>query len=79
MKRGKQKMQATPIPFEIEYPEEAQTLMTICKERGKRKYGNGKRLKPMFLGAEPIKAGTKIGRNDPCPCGSEKKFKKCCG
>jgi preprotein translocase subunit SecA len=21
----------------------------------------------------------KIGRNDPCPCGSEKKFKKCCG
>lgn len=22
---------------------------------------------------------TKIGRNDPCPCGSAKKFKKCCG
>ena len=22
---------------------------------------------------------TKIGRNDPCPCGSGKKFKKCCG
>jgi len=22
--------------------------------------------------------GTKIGRNDPCPCGSSKKFKKCC-
>ena len=21
----------------------------------------------------------KIGRNDPCPCGSEKKYKKCCG
>lgn len=21
---------------------------------------------------------TKIGRNDPCPCGSSKKFKKCC-
>jgi SWIM/SEC-C metal-binding protein len=21
----------------------------------------------------------KIGRNDPCPCGSGKKFKKCCG
>ncbi len=20
----------------------------------------------------------KVGRNDPCPCGSEKKFKKCC-
>ncbi|MEO5567114.1 MAG: SEC-C metal-binding domain-containing protein [Gemmatimonadaceae bacterium] len=22
---------------------------------------------------------SKIGRNDPCPCGSEKKFKQCCG
>ncbi|WP_342344545.1 SEC-C metal-binding domain-containing protein [Thalassospira tepidiphila] len=21
----------------------------------------------------------KTGRNDPCPCGSGKKFKKCCG
>jgi uncharacterized protein len=24
-------------------------------------------------------AGKKVGRNDPCPCGSGKKFKKCCG
>jgi hypothetical protein len=24
-------------------------------------------------------ASTKIGRNDPCPCGSGKKYKKCCG
>ncbi len=26
----------------------------------------------------PIKS-TKIGRNEPCPCGSQKKYKKCCG
>jgi hypothetical protein len=26
----------------------------------------------------PIVNGTKIGRNDPCPCGSGKKYKKCC-
>ena len=25
------------------------------------------------------RAGAKIGRNDVCPCGSEKKYKKCCG
>ncbi len=25
-----------------------------------------------------IRTGLKIGRNDPCPCGSGKKFKKCC-
>jgi hypothetical protein len=26
-----------------------------------------------------IRTGSKVGRNDPCPCGSGKKFKKCCG
>ncbi len=26
-----------------------------------------------------VKKGKKIGRNDPCPCGSGKKYKKCCG
>jgi preprotein translocase subunit SecA len=25
------------------------------------------------------KAGKKVSRNDPCPCGSGKKYKKCCG
>lgn len=28
---------------------------------------------------EPIVKERKIGRNDPCPCGSGKKYKKCCG
>ena len=28
---------------------------------------------------KPIKKGEKVGRNDPCPCGSGKKYKKCCG
>lgn len=27
----------------------------------------------------PIAVGPKAGRNDPCPCGSGKKFKRCCG
>jgi preprotein translocase subunit SecA len=42
--------------------------------------------KPMFFshgGEEPAapkkREGKKVGRNDPCPCGSGKKFKKCCG
>jgi len=26
-----------------------------------------------------VRAGPKVGRNDPCPCGSGKKYKKCCG
>jgi uncharacterized protein YecA (UPF0149 family) len=27
----------------------------------------------------PQNASRKIGRNDPCPCGSSLKFKRCCG
>lgn len=30
-------------------------------------------LRPSFMSAN------KVGRNDPCPCGSGKKYKKCCG
>jgi uncharacterized protein YchJ len=28
---------------------------------------------------EPIQADQQPGRNDPCPCGSGRKYKKCCG
>jgi len=31
------------------------------------------------LAAQPYRAPPKVGLNDPCPCGSGKKFKKCCG
>ncbi len=27
----------------------------------------------------PVRAVPKVGRNDPCPCGSGKKYKQCCG
>ena len=29
--------------------------------------------------AKPVRVGPKVGRNDPCPCGSGKKYKSCCG
>ncbi|MBR6530302.1 MAG: SEC-C domain-containing protein, partial [Clostridia bacterium] len=29
---------------------------------------------------KPVRTSSaKVGRNDPCPCGSGKKYKKCCG
>jgi preprotein translocase subunit SecA len=34
---------------------------------------------PTPVKREPIKVGPKIGRNDPCPCGSGKKYKNCHG
>jgi hypothetical protein len=35
-------------------------------------------IPPLTLPRQPEKR-QKVGRNDPCPCGSGKKFKKCCG
>ena len=32
-----------------------------------------------FRASRPETRRDKIGRNDPCPCGSDKKFKRCCG
>ncbi len=29
--------------------------------------------------SEPRRSAAKVGRNDPCPCGSGKKYKRCCG
>ena len=29
--------------------------------------------------SEPLRGTSKVGRNEPCPCGSGKKYKRCCG
>lgn len=34
--------------------------------------------KTVRQGPAPIKSQAKVGRNDPCPCGSGKKYKQCC-
>ena len=44
----------------------------FTKERQKELYLEQKKSGTIIKGA-------KIGRNDPCPCGSGKKYKKCCG
>lgn len=44
----------------------------IPEDRRKELYKEQKRSKTVVK-------GEKIGRNDPCPCGSGKKYKKCCG
>ena len=31
-----------------------------------------------WIPQQPVEVGAKVGRNDPCPCGSGKKYKKCC-
>jgi preprotein translocase subunit SecA len=56
-------MRVTPRITE-EAPEEAQNITT---NRGGEE------------AARPLHSGPQTGRNDPCPCGSGKKYKKCCG
>lgn len=47
--------------------------------------GNGRREQPEYAPTEeqhrpePVRVGPKVGRNDPCPCGSGKKYKQCHG
>jgi len=40
---------------------------------------NGSMPPPVPQKTEPVKAEIRIGRNDPCPCGSGKKYKQCHG
>jgi uncharacterized protein YecA (UPF0149 family) len=40
---------------------------------------NGNTFASLHCAAPALRDGPKVGRNDPCPCGSGKKYKKCCG
>ena len=59
------------IRFEDEFPEEAETLMKICSDK---KY----REKIQWDERSVKREVPKVGRNELCPCGSGKKYKKCC-
>ena len=48
---------------------------TFRKHEGKWLFRDGVPVK----GKSVVREGPKVGRNDPCPCGSGKKHKKCCG
>jgi len=37
-----------------------------------------KEYRPGSVGEQTVVKGEQVGRNDPCPCGSGKKYKKCC-
>jgi len=50
-------------------------LAVFEKSAGRWYFKDGEMVKPKQVKRE----APKIGRNDPCPCGSGKKYKKCCG
>ena len=51
----------------------------VGKEKEYQKQLPGDDEGPLPPPVEPIKAEVKPERNDPCTCGSGKKYKKCCG
>jgi SEC-C motif-containing protein len=54
--------------------QEHHEVSSFKKEKGAWYFSTGKAMpKPA------VRAAPKTGRNDPCPCGSNRKFKKCCG
>lgn len=57
----------TPKRFEDEYPNEAALLRTA--------YNEGRKIGRIHISH---RVDPKPGRNDPCPCGSGKKYKRCC-
>lgn len=50
----------------------------LCIESNRGKYGQSIRSDGSVKGTTFKKQYTDVGRNDPCPCGSGQKFKKCC-
>jgi uncharacterized protein YecA (UPF0149 family) len=57
--------------------ERDEAVTTTIRQKGKSVY---EKMGEYQSGPKSqAKAGDKVGRNDPCPCGSGKKYKKCCG
>ena len=68
--------------------QKAQMQRTIAAERSKltdnlqnAQAAHGDDVSSAEVKKKPVtnKDGSKVGRNDPCPCGSGKKYKNCCG
>lgn len=76
-----------PAVVTVKTKKRMKELEAVFKENGWSYKIELERKKPEDITAleilqNPVKtsvAEKKVGRNEPCPCGSGKKFKKCCG
>ncbi|NQW01228.1 MAG: YchJ family protein [Rhodospirillales bacterium] len=71
--------QTGTVEFVAKYREQKQPVVhheraTFIREDGKWVFDDC-----IMNPKEPQRIVAKVGRNDPCPCGSGKKYKKCCG
>ena len=60
--------------FEVKRPEDAPKREQVAKPMTASHGEEDGTVKK-----QPVRKTEKVGRNDPCPCGSGKKYKKCCG
>jgi len=75
-----------PAIVRVQTEERAQRVLAFCQENDiavmvglePDKAEDLSDIERVFLAREPARPQPKVGRNDPCPCGSGKKFKKCC-
>lgn len=68
-----------PKPINPEQREDVIAHMAAGLLGAYRYFRAQRQVKPGIHRSEPGRNALKIGRNDPCPCGSGKKYKKCCG
>jgi preprotein translocase subunit SecA len=62
---------------QVEHPDEVEELEEVQQQRSQKLVFN--LSSDEDRGQEPAKSQKVAGRNDACPCGSGKKYKKCCG
>jgi SWIM/SEC-C metal-binding protein len=76
-----------PAVVRVATQERAEEILSICDAHGWQVIAGIEPGEPeditdmerLLNPPEPYRAKETTGRNDPCPCGSGKKFKKCCG
>ncbi|MBN2125981.1 MAG: SEC-C domain-containing protein [Deltaproteobacteria bacterium] len=86
-KKAKLGTEKRPAVVSVQTEERVKEVSSIFEEKGWRFIITLEPDKPEDLAdleilLNPVKPKTaekKVGRNDPCPCGSGKKYKKCCG
>ena len=79
--------EGNPAVVRVQTKKRMHELATIFKKNGweysievdRNKPEDIADLKILQKRTKPLKVKEKIGRNDPCPCGSGKKYKNCCG
>ena len=66
-------------PMKDEYDYMNSDPLTCIAVQHELDHFDGKLITDVMVKSEPITSSGKIGRNEPCVCGSGKKYKKCCG